>query len=249
MEKFNTKASGEGMIEKSRTDFKKSQESEWIFIEHLVYPKQYTEWLSKLVLFKIHNIFWEIEIVLVSDEETTVHKFRNLPKLTDAASVGTKIQTSPSRVLSWCHMVTFLRTLSRFPSHEVSLTGIQGLCRACSQKPLFFSTAVEQMGVSGSSPWCWTRITPLLAAPLRPQHWHPIAFRPNWRLFIWATKEARIFIARKESRHPKFLLLDHGGGIITIFFFSPCQPWRTRLEPREQGLGGKMERMVWLKFL
>lgn len=42
-------------------------------MKHLLYPKNHTGSLNKLVLFKIHSIFWEREIVLVSDEETAVH--------------------------------------------------------------------------------------------------------------------------------------------------------------------------------
>lgn len=75
-------------------------------------------------------------------------------------------------------------------------------------------------------------ITPLLAAPLCPQHWRSIAFRPDWRLFIWATKEARTFIASKESRHPKLSLLDHGGGLITFFFFPLPTLKNSSLKPR-----------------
>lgn len=146
-------------------------------------------------------------------------QFMEAQKLTGAASVGTKIQTSPSRVLSWCHMGTFLRTLKIHKSWSVfdwNSGPLQGL---------FPETLVLQYS-------CWTDgyewILSLAlnwdnhsaccsSLPTTPMSHCFRAMLAS--IYMRCQGGSDHFIARKESRHPKLLLLDHGGGIITFLFF------------------------------
>lgn len=209
MEKLNTKATEKEWL-KAEQIFKSHRKAN---IYEASAISQEPHWIiNKLVLLKIHSIFWEIEIVLVSDEEnrSSWSASRNLPKLTDAAS-RTKIQTlsqqSP-QLMSHGHLP--FRTLPRFTSHEVSLTGIQGLAGPVPRN-LVFQWHSCWTGVSGSSPWLWTWVILCLVTPHAHNDWRSIAFRPDWPIYM-SHQGGSTFIASKESRHPKLLLLDHGEG-------------------------------------
>lgn len=186
---------------KKQNRFLKSQESEYLWSICYI-PKTTLDHLTSWFCLKIHSIFWEIEIVLVSDEETAVHgACETLPKLTDAASVRTKIQTGLSRVLSWCNMAIFLRTPSRFGKSWSVFDWNSGPLQGLFPETLVLQYSCWTDGAWGSS-LALNLITPLLATLLCPRHWHSIAFRPDWRLFIWATKEARPSYCKQGVKAP-----------------------------------------------
>lgn len=135
-------------------------------MEHLLCPKHYVSWFTKLVLFNFHKHLWEMQIVLVHGWETYgSRRLRNLPKPTCLTSVRAKIQTGCVRVPGgWFLLHPSLCSRGHISHDSAKLCKAQSVLgcdfqspfMGCSQKTLLLTTVelshgwVREGGVSSS---------------------------------------------------------------------------------------------------